>query len=73
MALKCPKCQAENRENRKFCRECGAELVLICPKCGSEHLPREKFCGECGHDLREAKAPAPVHSKSCLSIDLGSR
>ena len=60
MTVKCPKCQAENRENRKFCRECAAKLVLICPQCSSENLPGERFCGECAHDLAEAKVPARV-------------
>jgi len=49
--MKCPKCQAENPETRKFCRECGAKLSLPCPQCGSENLPGDRFCGECGHDL----------------------
>jgi len=49
--MKCPKCQAENLEARKFCRECGEKLILLCPKCNSENLPGDKFCGECGHNL----------------------
>ncbi len=49
--MKCPKCQAENPETRKFCRECGAKLLQVCPQCGSENLPVDRFCGECGHDL----------------------
>jgi class 3 adenylate cyclase/tetratricopeptide (TPR) repeat protein len=53
--MRCPKCQSENPETRKFCRECGAKLLQICPQCGSENLPGDKFCGECGHDLREPK------------------
>ena len=49
--MKCQKCQTENPETRKFCRECGAKLVLLCPKCNSENLPGDKFCGECGHNF----------------------
>jgi len=49
--MKCPKCQTENSETRKFCSECGAKLLLICPQCGFENLPQDKFCGECGHNL----------------------
>ncbi|MBC8466777.1 MAG: zinc ribbon domain-containing protein [Deltaproteobacteria bacterium] len=37
--MKCSKCQADNPEKRKFCRECGAKLLLICSQCGSENLP----------------------------------
>jgi class 3 adenylate cyclase len=49
--MKCPGCQTENPETRKFCRECGAKLLLLWPKCSSENLPGDKFCGECGRDL----------------------
>ena len=52
--MKCPKCQTENPETRKFCRECGAKLILVCPHCHFENLPADKFCGECGQKL-EAK------------------
>jgi class 3 adenylate cyclase/tetratricopeptide (TPR) repeat protein len=55
--MKCPKCQTENPETRKFCSECGAKLLFICPQCGSENLPRDRFCGECGHDLTLPSKP----------------
>jgi class 3 adenylate cyclase/tetratricopeptide (TPR) repeat protein len=51
--MKCPKCQAENPETKKFCRKCGTKLLLQCPQCGSEYLPGDEFCGECGHRLEE--------------------
>jgi class 3 adenylate cyclase len=57
--MKCPKCQAENPETRKFCRECGAKLVQVCPNCGCENLPGDKFCGECGHSLALPPEPIP--------------
>lgn len=49
--MKCPKCQAENSETRKFCSKCGAKLALVCAKCGFENIPEDKFCGECGENL----------------------
>ena len=49
--MKCPKCQTENPETRKFCRRCGAQLILLCPQCSCENLPGDRFCGECGHKL----------------------
>ena len=57
--MKCPKCQTENPETRKFCSECGAKLLGICPQCGFENLPKDKFCGECGHDLGLPSKPIP--------------
>jgi class 3 adenylate cyclase/tetratricopeptide (TPR) repeat protein len=58
--MKCPKCQTENPETRKFCSECGAKLLLICPQCGFENLPKDKFCGECGHKLEKEE---PIERK----------
>jgi len=57
--MKCPECQTENAETRKFCHECGAKLILLCPQCSSENLPGDKFCGECGHDLTIPSEPSP--------------
>jgi class 3 adenylate cyclase/tetratricopeptide (TPR) repeat protein/ribosomal protein L40E len=57
--MKCRKCHTENPDGRKFCRECGAKLVLVCPKCGAENFPGDKFCGECGHNLRIPSEPIP--------------
>ncbi len=63
--MKCPKCQSENPDERKFCWECGAKLSKVCPQCGSENLPKDKFCGECGHDLSLPSEPSPKE----LSLD----
>jgi ribosomal protein L40E len=49
--MKCPKCQVENPEAKRFCRKCGAKLLKACPKCGSEILPEDESCGECGYQL----------------------
>ncbi|MGZ6291254.1 MAG: double zinc ribbon domain-containing protein, partial [Syntrophales bacterium] len=31
--MNCPKCQSENPEGKKFCRECGQRLGIVCPSC----------------------------------------
>ena len=54
--MQCPRCQAENREERRFCAECGASLSLTCPSCGFSNEPSEKFCGGCGQALKAAAA-----------------
>ena len=63
--MKCPKCQTENPETRKFCRKCGAKLLKLCPQCGSENLPDDNFCGKCGHNL----SVPPEPSARDLSLD----
>ncbi|MBU2643880.1 AAA family ATPase [bacterium] len=59
--MNCPKCQTENDDNRKFCRECGAKLANLCPECNFENQPGDKFCGECGLDLQ---SPAKIKQDS---------
>jgi len=51
--VKCPKCQAENPETKKFCRKCATKLSRVCPQCGSECFLKDEFCGDCGHSLLE--------------------
>ncbi|MBL7175246.1 MAG: AAA family ATPase [Desulfobacteraceae bacterium] len=55
----CPKCRTENPDDRKFCYECGSNLLKICPECGRENLPRDKFCGECGQNLTQPSESPP--------------
>ncbi|MGD8983291.1 MAG: adenylate/guanylate cyclase domain-containing protein [Desulfobacteraceae bacterium] len=57
--MDCPKCQMANPEGKKFCRKCGAKLLLACPQCGDEILPDDDFCGECGHNLTLPFEPTP--------------
>jgi class 3 adenylate cyclase/tetratricopeptide (TPR) repeat protein len=46
--MKCPECQFDNREEAKFCSECGFKFVLSCPDCGNSIRASSKFCDECG-------------------------
>ncbi|MBI3127451.1 MAG: AAA family ATPase [Candidatus Tectomicrobia bacterium] len=59
--MRCPRCQAENREGRRFCAECGVPLALPCPSCGFSNEPGEKFCGGCGQPL--GAVPPTAESK----------
>lgn len=46
--MKCPRCQAQNREGVRFCEQCGNRLMVTCPSCGGEISVDKKFCGSCG-------------------------
>ncbi len=59
--MKCPKCQSENREEAKFCEQCGARMELECPNCKARMGPGKNFCGDCGHPLVSV-SPPPDHS-----------
>ena len=52
--MKCPKCQGENPEGKKYCSECGAKLEVLCPQCNATNAPQSKFCGDCGHNLEDS-------------------
>ncbi|NIR31262.1 MAG: AAA family ATPase [Gammaproteobacteria bacterium] len=53
--MRCPHCQTENREGRRFCARCGATLAQPCPGCGFANEPGEDFCGGCGKRLGAAQ------------------
>jgi hypothetical protein len=46
--MQCPKCQFENREEAKFCSECGHKFQLSCPSCSNSIRASSKFCDGCG-------------------------
>ena len=56
--MTCPRCQAENREGRRFCSKCGVALALTCASCGFSNDPGDEFCGGCGAPLRLAATTA---------------
>ena len=53
--MKCPHCQADNREGAEFCGECGKPLrsEIICSSCGNSNPKGKKFCDKCGQSLTE--------------------
>jgi Double zinc ribbon/Adenylate and Guanylate cyclase catalytic domain len=62
--IPCTRCQADNREGRRFCAECGAPLPTPCPECGFLNEPEEKFCGGCGIQLSAAAATVAAPRKA---------
>jgi class 3 adenylate cyclase/tetratricopeptide (TPR) repeat protein len=58
--MKCPKCQTDNKEEAKFCIECGHPFELKCPQCGHPLTPVAKFCEMCGHRLSKLKEVPPI-------------
>src|SRR5713101_6662094 len=54
--MKCPRCQAENRDGARFCRECGATFGAVCSGWGAKVEAGSRFCDGCGAPL--ATAPA---------------
>ena len=61
--MKCPRCQAENREGARFCRECGVTFGAVCSSCGAKAEAGSKFCDGCGAPLTATPAPGPEPSR----------
>src|SRR5438128_12223255 len=62
--MKCPRCQAENREGARFCRECGATFCgAVCSSCGAKVEAGSKFCDGCGAPVDATTAPGPGSSR----------
>jgi ribosomal protein L40E len=57
----CPHCNADNRDNANFCRECGSRRssregemegeALLCPCCARRVRHSDRFCMACGEKL----------------------
>jgi hypothetical protein len=74
----CPKCGAQNIEDAKFCRGCGADIGLV-PQAMTGNLPEKRAVGydaagqpydETGHRLRKQKEP-PRLDKAITNIFMG--
>ena len=57
----CPQCGYVNREDAKFCRECGNRLEIICPHCKNVNQPGNRFCDQCGLSLDVASPSTPLN------------
>lgn len=68
--MKCPGCQAENRDGARFCRECGARLEITCTACG-ESVSRADLLR--GLIARPAGAPGAASGDRKLHEALMSR
>jgi len=47
----CVNCSTNNSEGRKYCSECGSNIVIHCKKCNFANYISDKFCGGCGQSL----------------------
>jgi class 3 adenylate cyclase/predicted ATPase len=56
--MRCPKCQANNQEGRRFCRRCAAPLWQRCPSCGFANEPGDRYCGGCAAEIASPPADA---------------
>jgi predicted ATPase/class 3 adenylate cyclase len=61
--MRCPRCQAENRDGARFCRQCGAPLRAVHSSHGAEVEAGSKFCDGCGAPLAATSASPRLPSR----------
>ena len=74
--MNCPVCGHPNRENARFCDECGERFARACGSCQAELRPAAKFCDECGTPVAgtaQTRAPADHTPKHLAEKILGSK
>jgi len=77
---RCPACGAPSEPSARFCRGCGAQLVVEpatpssvesahrCPACGREAPSAAKFCRYCGASMAGAPTPVARAPRAALPI-----
>ena len=65
--MQCPQCQAENKDDRRFCASCGTALAVACAACGFVNDAGSTFCGGCGTALSKAKPAVPAPTSAYAS------
>ena len=64
--MRCPECQSDNRQESKFCNECGHRLDLSCPECRNSIQVYSLRCDICGCALNfpseTSKTPTELKS-----------
>ncbi|MCQ2070676.1 MAG: zinc ribbon domain-containing protein [archaeon] len=72
----CPRCKMMyvDKEDVRFCPECGEPLKCRCPLCGRLQPAGGKVCVECGRDIGEAEEKAEEIARNvnsaCLTCDI---
>src|SRR5262245_43542265 len=57
--MQCSRCQADNRDGRRFCSKCAAPLAVACVSCEFTNEPGDDFCGGCAQSLRVGVVTSP--------------
>lgn len=75
--MQCPTCQTNNRQDARFCKNCGTFLAQLCPQCRRELPDNAKFCDACGFALTgqtpaNSALPAPPQKTHTSSQNIVS-
>jgi hypothetical protein len=68
--MNCPACQRPNRDERRYCGECGHSLVRRCDRCEFANTHEDKFCGGCGLGMGLLETAAFAKTASAIKPEL---
>ena len=68
--MNCPSCDGKNREDARFCKFCGADLLTRCRMCGALLDDDARFCDACGTPVgrRRALGPHPAAARKVVTV-----
>ena len=68
--MKCPNCNAEVKDEMKFCPKCGGTIPQIryCRNCGTELKQGMRFCSSCGFEISN-QVEQQVHQSKNVNDD----
>jgi predicted ATPase/class 3 adenylate cyclase len=55
--MQCARCRHDNRDDARFCRECGAPFGTRCSVCAANLSAESRFCDNCGAPSAVVTAP----------------
>lgn len=66
--MECPRCGFNNRDDARFCKQCGTALrgtapraaEAACSACGAPLKPAARFCPRCGSAVGSVATPPPM-------------
>ncbi|MBN1260994.1 MAG: zinc-ribbon domain-containing protein [Anaerolineae bacterium] len=70
--MRCPKCGFSNRDDARFCKQCGQTLSppvqgaggARCSNCGAPLKPGARFCSRCGTPAPVSRPAPPAYRES---------
>jgi type IV pilus assembly protein PilM len=70
----CPRCEAGNLRQHKFCAKCGTALWEPCLGCGALCAAGERYCGTCGASLDDAATELieRIDADYCTATEMAS-
>ena len=71
--MRCPSCNFENPQGKRFCLRCGARFEGRCLQFGCENPPDAGFCGDCGVPLRSTNSASTTKAQATDSTVAAQR